>query len=335
MTSRVTMRDVAREVGVSPMTVSRALRGDGTVSQRTRDTIRAAANRLGYVYDTTAQAFRAQKSGFVAVTLPSIDNANFAATHRGLTETLAQTGLQVLLGSTNYSVAEEERIVRQLLERKPEALILTGGNHSQGTRELLSARDIPVVEMWDLPADPIGHTVGFSNADVMAGVVDQLAASGRRRFAFLGAEGDSDRRGAERCRGVSEAADRHGLGPVDVISIGPAPVSMTEGARAVDALGARISDYDALICVSDTVAFGALSACQRRGVAVPDDLAITGFGAFEIAAVAYPALTTVDVFAFDIGVAAGNTISRVLAGEAGDSPLKIETGYQLRQGGTS
>ncbi|WP_298839581.1 LacI family DNA-binding transcriptional regulator [uncultured Roseobacter sp.] len=335
MKSRVTMRDVARDVGVSPMTVSRALRGDGTVSQRTRDTIRAAANRLGYVYDTTAQAFRAQKSGFVAVILPSLDNANFAATHRGLTEVLGQTGLQILLGSTNYSVVEEERIVRQLLERKPEAIILTGGHHSRDTRDLLDARDIPVVEMWDLPAEPIGHTVGFSNSDAMVGVVDQLVASGRKRFAFLGAEGDSDRRGSERCRGVCQAAERHGLKPVDVIGIGPAPVSMTEGARAVETLGARLSEYDALICVSDTVAFGALAACQRRGISVPEHLAITGFGAFEIAAVACPALTTVDVFAFDIGVAAGNMITRILSGDSSGTRLRVETGYQLRQGETS
>ncbi|WP_300037404.1 LacI family DNA-binding transcriptional regulator [uncultured Roseobacter sp.] len=335
MTAPVTMRDVAREVGVSPMTVSRALRGDGTVSQKTRDTIRAAADRLGYVYDTTAQAFRAQKSGFVAVTLPSIDNANFAATHRGLTEVLSETGLQILLGSTNYSVDAEERIVRQLLERKPEAIILTGGHHSPGTRALLRARDIPVVEMWDLPEAPLQHTVGFSNPDAMTGIVEQLAASGRRRLAFLGAEGESDRRGAERCRGVIGAAQRLGLPTVEVLSIGPAPVSMSEGAQAVADMADRLPEFDALVCVSDTVAFGALTACQRRGVSVPGDIAITGFGAFEIAAVSCPALTTVDVFAYDIGVAAGGLITNVLADPAGKDAVVVETAVQIRPGETS
>ncbi|MEM9031410.1 MAG: LacI family DNA-binding transcriptional regulator, partial [Pseudomonadota bacterium] len=131
------MRDLAEVAGVSSMTVSRALRDDETVSPKTRERIREAARKLGYVYDSTAQAFRTQKSGFVAVTLPSINNANFADTYRALSEAIAGPGLQLLLGATNYRIEREEELVRQLLARNPEALILTGGNHSAETRDLV------------------------------------------------------------------------------------------------------------------------------------------------------------------------------------------------------
>lgn len=328
------MRDVAQAAGVSPMTVSRALRGDGTVSQRTRDAVRAVANRLGYVYDTTAQAFRAQKSGFVAVTLPSINNANFAETHRGLTDALSDTGLQILLGSTGYCVLQEERIVKQLLERKPEALILTGGHHTDATRDLLRARDIPIVEMWDHPPNPLQYSVGFSNAQAMHAVVAKLAASGRRRLAFLGANGDTDRRGAERRAGVVSAATKLGLARVQMIGIGPAPVSMTHGSEAIVELGDKISQIDALVCVSDTVAFGALSACQRAGIRVPEDIAVTGFGAFEIASVSNPRLTTVDVSAYEIGLRAGDVIARLLLSDEAVTQTHIETQFVLCPGET-
>ena len=106
MGTKVTMRDVAREAGVSPMTVSRAFKRDASVNAATRAQVQSAADRLGYVYDATAQTFRAQRSGFLAVTLPSINNANFAATHRALTQTLTDTDLQPLLGITNYRVDE-------------------------------------------------------------------------------------------------------------------------------------------------------------------------------------------------------------------------------------
>ena len=198
MGTKVTMRDVAKEAGVSPMTVSRAFKQDASVNAETRALVQAAADRLGYVYDSTAQAFRAQRSGFLAVTLPSINNANFASTHRALTQALMGTGLQLLLGITNYRVDEEERHVRQLLARRPEAIVLTGGHHSPATRRMLAAMDVPVVEIWDLPPDPIGHVVGFSNAAAMHLMVDHLVRSGRRRLGFLGATGDSDTRGAER-----------------------------------------------------------------------------------------------------------------------------------------
>ncbi|MEM7445273.1 MAG: LacI family DNA-binding transcriptional regulator, partial [Pseudomonadota bacterium] len=95
---KATMADVARLAGVSPMTVSRALKPDTSVSKTTRRKIRAAAEDLGYVIDITAAAFSSGRSGFVAMTIPSINNANFADTARGLTEGLRESGLELLLG---------------------------------------------------------------------------------------------------------------------------------------------------------------------------------------------------------------------------------------------
>lgn len=333
---RVTMRDVAKALGVSPMTVSRALKDDGTVSSRTRDAVRKAADQLGYVYDTTAQAFRAQRSGFVAVTLPSINNANFAATHRALTEALSASGLQILLGITGYSLDEEERLIRQLLARRPEALVLTGGAHTQKLRDLVGAAGIPVIEMWDVPDAPLGHVVGFSNADAMARIVAHLAGTGRQRLAFLGAADDSDRRGAERRRGTLEAARKLGMPDVQILDAGPAPVTMTAGALAIEHASHTLNGLDGIVCVSDPVAFGAISACKKMGFAVPGDIAITGFGAFEIAAVHVPQITTVDVSAASIGTQTGHLIA-ALAGrdQTEPTPEVIDVGALLVKGGTA
>ena len=333
MSGRVTMRDVARAAGVSPMTVSRALREDSTVNAKTRTAVRKAADRLGYVYDTTAQAFRAQRSGFLAVTLPSINNANFAATHRALTSALSETGLQILLGITDYDIEEEERHVRQLLARRPEGIILTGGAHTQQTLNLICALDIPVVEIWDQPEQPLGHVVGFSNTDAIGQIVGHLAERGHRRLGFIGASDESDRRGAERYRGAKAAAETLGL-TMRFLDAGPAPISMTGGANAVKA--ADLSDIDALVCVSDPVAFGAVSACIQMGMRVPEDIAVTGFGAFEIATVSVPTLTTVDVFADKIGRTAGEIVSQVLRGQGTLGQVeRIDTGSVLRVGGSS
>ena len=306
------MRDVAQAAGVSPMTVSRAFKDDASVNEQTRRMVRETARRLGYLYDTTAQAFRAQRSGFVAVTLPSINNANFAATHRSLTKALKDTGLQILLGITGYSLEEEERLVSQLLTRRPEALVLTGGTHTENTRAMIGALDIPVLEIWDLPEAPLGHVVGFSNAASMELIVAHLAEKGHRKCAFLGADGDSDNRGAARRRGVIRAAQAFGLPEVEIIEAGPAPVSMSHGAAAVRDLGDRIREFDALVCVSDPVAFGAISECKRLGLDVPGDIAATGFGAFEVSRVAAPSITTVDVGADWLGVKSGALIAEFL-----------------------
>ncbi len=335
MGGRVTMRDVAKTLGVSTMTVSRALKDDGSVSLRTREAVRKTADELGYVYDTTAQAFRAGRSGFVAVTLPSINNANFAATHRALSDALSQTGLQILLGITGYSLDEEERLVRQLLARRPEALVLTGGAHHASVRDLIASLDIPVIEIWDLPSDPLGHVVGFSNAEAMAHIVSHLAESGHKKLAFLGAAGDSDRRGVERRRGAIEAAEQLGLPEVTLLEVGDAPVTMTDGARAVSDAGPAIREFDAIMCVSDPVAFGAISACRALGLKVPDDIAITGFGAFEIASVHAPPITTVEVGADVIGTEAGALIAQLLLGNSDNEDAQyLNLGARLLPGGT-
>lgn len=330
---RVTMRDVAEAVGVSPMTVSRAFKDDRSVSEKTRARIRGVAEQLGYVYDSNAMAFRTQKSGFVAVTLPSINNANFAETYRGLSQALEGSGMQMLLGATNYRVEKEEALVRQLLTRNPEALVLTGGHHTQATRDLIAARKVPVIEMWDLPDAPLGRAVGFSNAGAMGYVVSHLAQTGRRKMAFLGASDGADSRGLARRAGALSATQRLGLPEMAVLDCGPAPISMRHGAALVERLGKAIAEYDALVCVSDPVAFGALSACQRLGLKVPDDIAITGFGQFEVAQVAEPRITTVDVSAHRIGQNVAHMLEAIFAGE--EPPDRIDVGAELVIGGTS
>jgi len=327
------MRDVARAVDLSPMTVSRALRGDPTVNAKTLDLVRKTASELGYVYDSTAQAFRTQKSGFVAVSLPSINNANFAETFRGLTEGVDGQSIQLLLGSTNYQVQKEHALVLQLLARKPEAVILTGGFHLPETRDVLETARVPVIEIWDLPKDPLGHVVGFSNADAMEPIVAHLAKMGRRKLAFIGATAGTDMRGNARRDGVQTAARALNLPEVVMIDAGDAPVSMKHGAQAVTDMGREIARFDALVCVSDPVAFGALSACRRMGINVPDDVAITGFGNFDVATVCCPQITTVDVRANDIGRKAAAVLQGIFDNTA--SSTWIDVGSQLVVGQTS
>lgn len=327
------MRDLARVVDRSPMTVSRALRGDKTVSAKTRERVQKAADDLGYVYDSTAQAFRTQKSGFVAVTLPSINNANFAETFRGLSNGLDGNAIQLLLGSTDYQIDKEQQLVRQLLARKPEAIVLTGGNHTPQTRILLQNARIPVIETWDLPPEPLGHVVGFSNQDAMAQVVHHLVDQGRRKLAFVGASPGNDLRGSARRDGVIATARDLGLPEIGFLDAGPAPVSMRHGAQAVAASGTSVLKYDALICVSDPVAFGALNECKRLGIDVPGEIAITGFGNFDVAIVSCPRITTVGVHANRIGQKVADVLRDIFAGQT--QPQWVDVGSELVIGETS
>ncbi|WP_235019310.1 LacI family DNA-binding transcriptional regulator [Tabrizicola flagellatus] len=326
------MADVARIAGVSPMTVSRAFKRDTSVSEATRDAILKAAEELGYVFDSTASSLRSQRTDFVAVTIPSINNANFAETLRGLSEGLKARGLQILLGYTDYDIHEEERLIEQLLRRRPEAIVVTGGRHTPRARRLLENAGLPVIETWDLPAQPIGHVVGFSNADAVRGMIDHFVRQGATRIAFIGGDADRDTRGTDRRDGFVAAMRAHGLDASRLIAAGAPPISMREGAVAMGRLLDSLPDTQAVICVSDLSAFGALTECQRRGVRVPEDIWIAGFGDYEIAEVSVPALTTINPFPREIGARAAALILEVLDGrQTQPATLRIAPELIVRQ----
>ncbi len=312
------MADIAKAVGVSPMTVSRAFRQDASVGEATRKKILLIAEEMGYVFDSTASNLRSQRTGFVAVTIPSLNNSNFADTVRGLNEVLQAAGLQVLLGYTNYDVDEEERLIEQLLRRRPEAMVVTGGRHTDRARRLLEGAGIPVVETWDIPKLPVGYTVGFSNADAMGRMVEHLQSAGARRLAFVGGDDKGDTRGTDRRRGFVATAERLQL-DYQLISLGSPPVSMREGVRAMAGVLDAQQPVDAVACVSDLAAFGALTECQRRGISVPEDIMIAGFGAYDIADVALPGLTTMDAHSLEIGGRTGELLVALLRGGIGNA----------------
>jgi LacI family gluconate utilization system Gnt-I transcriptional repressor len=307
------MQDVADAAGVSTMTVSRALRQDGRIATDTRRRVLEAVAKLGYVPDRIAGSFSSQRSGFVGVLVPSLNNPHFAETAAGLQERLAPAGLQLLIGNTNYRSLQAEQLIATMLERRPEAMIVTYDDYTARARDLLRNARIPIIEIWERPARPIGHIVGFSNRKAAAAMTRHLVDIGRRRIAYIGERDDAGTRGAERRKGFLDAMRRAGLDPKRRIDWSAPPINMTGGRDAMSSLLGRWPDSDAVMCVSDPAAFGALTACRLLGRTVPDDMAIAGFGDFEISRCSLPAISTVEVHGSEVGDRTGALVLDLLA----------------------
>ncbi|WP_035638305.1 LacI family DNA-binding transcriptional regulator [Bradyrhizobium sp. ORS 375] len=306
------MAEVAARAGVSTMTVSRALKSDGAVSEETRRKILAAVDELGYVLDLSAGALSSKRTGFVAVLVPSINNSNFSDTARGITEVIESEGLQMLLGYTDYDMEKEEQLVQAMLTRRPDGIIITDGRHTPKARRMLQSAGIPVVETWDLPDNPIDHVVGFSNAEASRALVHRLYQKGYRNIGFIGGASRRDTRGADRRMGYIRAVEELGLPVGRTISFGNPPISMEQGGQAIVHLIEQWPDVDAAVCVSDLSAFGAIMECHRRGWAVPGRIAIAGFGDFEVSRCAWPRITTVAIDCRNIGREAGRVLLKAL-----------------------
>jgi LacI family transcriptional regulator, gluconate utilization system Gnt-I transcriptional repressor len=306
------MQTVAEIAGVSAMTVSRALKSEAPILQETRERVLAAVKRIGYVPDLNARVFASRRSGFVAALVPSLNNSNFAETVRGMSEVFDPEGLQMLLGDTEYSFSREESLLSAFLQRRPEAIILTGGVHTPRARQLLVRAGIPTVETWELPKKPLGYVVGFSNREAGASVVRYLHSRDRKRIGFIGSGGKGDARGHERRLGYQQAVHDLGLPKGRVVLFGEPPASMSQGAEALGLMLGEWPDTDAIVCVSDLSAFGVLAECQRRGIAIPARVALAGFGDFEVARCCHPRLTTIAIDCRDIGRRAAEIALRAL-----------------------
>ena len=329
---RPTIRDVSRLAGVSRMTVSRVVRELGLVSPETRDRVHRAIADLGYVPDRAAGSLASHRTGFIALILPNLTNANFAAVAHGLTEVLRRADYDLLIAYTDYSLAEEERQLRNLLARRPEAMVLTGAVHRRVAARMLLAANIPVVELADLPRQPIEHAVGFSNYHAGRTAARYLIERGFRRIGAIASatEGEIiDHRGEERLRGFEDELRLAGH-PTDlVLRHGLAPVSFDHGATSTRMLLEREPELDAVFAVSDLSAVGVVMECQRRGLRVPQDVSVMGFGDFAIGAEINPPLTTIHVDFRALGQTTGQLLLELLADGASDTPKLIDVGLSV------
>jgi LacI family transcriptional regulator, gluconate utilization system Gnt-I transcriptional repressor len=287
---RVTLADVARAAGVAHMTASRALNSPETVNPEMVERVRQAVIETGYVPNLLAGALASARSLLVAVIVPSIASTIYLEFVQALRGTLASKGYQVILGESDYEHQLEPALLDTLIARRPDAIVMVGAVRSAEGRKRLLASAIPVIETWDMPADPLDMLVGFSQTAVGRAAAGYLLGEGRRRLAIISANDD---RAAMRAQGFLEAVrESHPSMRVQSVLI-PAPSTLGEGRRALADLLSRATPPGAVFCTSDTVALGVLTEAKARGIEVPKQLAVMGYGDMNFAPDTDPPLTTI------------------------------------------
>lgn len=325
--NRVTAKDVAERAGVGTMTVSRALRAPDSVSARLRARIDKAVAELGYVPNRLAGGLASSRTRTVPVIIPSLSNNVFPDIVEGISAVLQKEDLQMLLGNTQYFLAEEEKLVSAFLSWSPDGVIITGLEHTDRTRRMLEAANIPVVEILELGENPIDMNIGLSHFQAGRAMGEHLLAEGYKRIAFVGPQMDRDLRSAQRLEGLRAAVSAAGLKTGPAVSL-DRPSTVRAGGEALSKLLADAPDIDAAFFANDDLAMGALLECARRGIDVPGTLSIAGFNGLEFAGEVVPRLTTIMTPRYEIGRRAAEMLTARLAGD--DVPnARIDVGFTL------
>lgn len=311
---KANLEDIARAAGVSKMTVSRVLRGGSGFSDDTRLRVMQVAENLGYIPNRLAAAFGAeQASTLVGMCVPRLTSGLFGHVLDGVDRALTRLGFQLMIGANNHAIDEEEAWVRQLVSWRPAGVILSGRTHSPGTVDLLRKTALPVVEIWDLTTSPIDMAVGFSHHDCGAEMGLHLIRRGRRRAGFVGALARADVMGAARLDGFRAALAQAGHPLTDAEVLHDAP-GFYAGYYGMETLLSRRANLDAVYFHNDEMAIGGLAFCQARGLRVPEDIGIAGWGGMEAASILPRRLTTTMVPTTAIGKAAAEALVARLTG---------------------
>ena len=323
-TGSVTLDDVAKIAGVSPITVSRALNQPDKVSPKTREKVMQAVALTGYVPNLLAGGLASRKSRLIAAIVPSMANSVYAETITFFSKTLNDAGYQVLVGESGFREEQEESLISTVLSRRPDGIFLTGINHSNLCRRLLVGANIPVVETWDITPTPLDVVVGFSHERIGQAVAEYLLAKGHRKIGLISA---TDHRAKIRQRAFTEALAKAGVTSIATSHVS-VPTSFKKGREALANLVEGGFTQGAIFCSSDTLAQGALAEAQARGIVIPGQLALIGFGDQPYAAYTYPSLTTVRFDRTEIGRRAAMSLLARINGEPIEEKV-IDVGFEI------
>lgn len=311
--NRVTIADVAREAGVSLMTVSRVMNDKGDVSDDTRQRVQAVVERMDYRPSGIARSLVTQRTGTIGLVVPDISNPFFADIARGVADAAYQEDYSVFLCSSDEDPTRELEFVASLEEKRVDGLIVCSSRLSTDDLAGALARHTNVVLINRRIS---GAGAGAVLADDEAGarmIIEHFIVTGRRTIAFL-AGPPASYSGMARLSGYRSVLEASSIAYQPDLVMHCAPTA-DGGGEAASCLLTMRPDISALFCYNDLVAVGALRTCTRLGLAVPEQIAIAGFDDIAIAALVYPPLTTCRVPRYEIGVQANRLLQSQINGE--------------------
>ena len=292
------MQSVARAAGVSPMTVSNSFRYPARVLEETRQRVFKVAAELGYVPNHSAGNLSSGQSRIIGAVIPSIKNSSFYKYVRGIQEYAAAQGYELVLKLAE-SCDDEAAAIQTFIGLRVAGIILVGNEHAAGIMDFVLKSATPVVEAW-VSNDAVDMAVGYSTRGAIQAMASLLIRRGCRRIGFVGYEGASSRRYTERLPAFRECLEAAGLDSHRICFVDEAD-GFGAGPKALDDLCRIDPEIDGVICPTDIVAAGVLFECSRRGWKIPERLAVTGWGDYEIASEITPGLTTLQPNAYEMG----------------------------------
>jgi LacI family transcriptional regulator len=326
------VRAVAEAAGVSAATVSRTLNSPDSVNEVMRDRVLGTAAKLGYLPNPAAKALRMRRSYLVGAVIPTLDHAFFARMVNAFQETLTGAGYTVIIMSVGFDNTHIFDSVKQLVERGAEALMVVGRIEDKQLLELIKDKALPAVCTYSIASPSFLPSVGFDNYQTMRQVLRYVLRLGHRRLAMIAGPTKGNDRQQARIKAFEDTRVEHGIQDPWPVLENRYDNALAEGTSAMRLIHAQYPDVTAIVCNSDSFAFGALTECHRLALRVPEDISIVGHDDQDFAELLDPPLTTVAVPARQMGQLSAQELLQAL--ENGRPPQTVRLDAELLIRGT-
>ena len=305
------MIDIARDLGVSLMTVSKALRSHADISEQTRTRVLKRARELDYRPNWIARSLVTRRTYVIGLVIPDLMHSFFAEVAKGVARKFEPLSYQIVISNSDENADVEERQIELLIGRNVDGLIVASAQSSgrRGLFATLDSRGVPYVLIDRMPTGLDAHFVGVKDEEIGVLATDHLIEQGCRRIAHI--RGPAVPTGAGRLRGYRRALGRHGLQarPEYVVS---GKHDDSSGYNAMRELLALTPPPDGVFCYNDPVAAGAIKAILESGLNVPNDIAIIGAGNVHYSDLLRVPLSTIDQSSLAIGETAAELLVRCI-----------------------
>jgi LacI family transcriptional regulator len=315
------MKDIANELGVSVVTVSKVFNNHKDIGAATRERVLRRMKELNYQPSLHAQGLASGQSFMIGLVVPDLVHIFFSEVAKNISKVVRRKGYGLIIASSNDDPKQEREEIAQMMRHRVDALIVASCQESsKNLREV--SEEVPLILLDRSYDDFESHFVGIDNVQVGEMATEHLIAMGYSRIAYIGGKKASTSQG--RLHGYQQALKRHGIELPEGYVVKRKhsdEAGDTSGCLAMEKLLKLKPRPDAVFCFNDPAAVGAMNAILAAGLRIPEDIALIGAGNIRYAGAFRVPLSSIEVFSEALGESAGEMAMQLTAGK---KPLRTE-----------
>ncbi|MCM0650961.1 LacI family transcriptional regulator [Clostridium swellfunianum] len=306
------IKDVAKEAGVSIATVSRVLNDVDVVNEETKKKVQEAIKKLGYRPNIVARSLKTQKSRTIGIIIPDISNQFYPEIVRGAEDVSNIYNYNIMLCNTDLDPDKEMEYLRVLKEKMVDGVIYMSNSLEPAIIDLVKSLEMPVVLVETTDRANTFPSVTIDNEKGALDATEFLIKNGNKRIGYVGTHEDVVNAAAYRFQGYKAALEKHNM-EFDKNICYFSGLKANDGYEGIKEI-VKKADIDAVFCASDEIAMGVINGLREEGKRVPEDVEVMGFNDIYSASIFYPKLTTVVQPMYDMGSVGMRMLIKIING---------------------